>query len=137
MVNLAEEAKIENCRPGATSDSADITGRVLTMNIYVGNLSPDITEQELRLEFGAFGQVSSVVVMSDKYTGRDRPGGHGFVEMTSKAEGAAAIAGLKGKSLKSMPIDVVEALPLSDKKMATRGLGKENASSAGRERRSH
>jgi len=85
------------------------------MNIYVGNLSPDVTEEELRQEFVAFGEVISVVIMNDKYIGSGQTRGYGFVEMTSKSEGEAAITSLKGKRLKSRVIDVVRALPLSDK----------------------
>mgnify|MGYP006269912615 CR=1 FL=1 len=89
--------------------------RVAHMNIYVGNLSLKVTEEELRREFIAFGEVISVVIMNNKYYGSGQPSGYGFVEMASKAEGEAAIAGLKGKRLRNRVIDVVEALPLSDK----------------------
>jgi len=89
------------------------------MNIYVGNLSLDVTEEELRQEFMAFGAVISVVIMNDKYIGSGQTRGYGFVEIASKSEGEAAITSLKGKKLKSLVIDVVEALPLSDK----RGIG--------------
>jgi len=59
------------------------------MNIYVGNLSYDVTEDELRQEFEVYGQVTSVNVVADRYTGRSR--GFGFVEMPSVSEGQAAI----------------------------------------------
>lgn len=84
------------------------------MNIYVGNLSLDVTEEELRREFMVFGEVISVVLMNDKYIGSGQPRGYGFVEMPSKSQGEAAVAGLNGKTLKDRVIDVVEALPLSD-----------------------
>ena len=86
------------------------------MNIYVGNLALEMTEDELRQEFIAFGQVVSVSVMNDKYIGSGQPKGYGFVEMASKSEGATAITGLKGKALRGRVIDVIEALPLSDKR---------------------
>jgi len=86
------------------------------MNIYVGNLSLEVTEEELRQEFMAFGEVTSVVIMNDKYIGSGQKRGYGFVEMASKSQGEAAIASLKGKRLKSRVINVVEALPLSDKR---------------------
>ena len=86
------------------------------MNIYVGNLSPGVTEEELRREFVAFGEVISVVIMNDKYIGSGQTRGYGFVEMPSKFQGEAAIAGLNGKTLKDRVIDVVGALPLSDKR---------------------
>ena len=79
------------------------------MNIYVGNLSRELTEEELRQAFEAFGQVTSVSIIKDKYSGQPR--GFGFVEMASKAEAQAAIDGLKGKSLKERTLDVGEARP--------------------------
>lgn len=85
------------------------------MNIYVGNLSLDVTEEELRREFMAFGEVLSVTIMNDRYISSGQPRGYSFVEMTSKSQGEAAIAGLNGKTLKNRVIDVIEALPLSDR----------------------
>ncbi len=85
------------------------------MNIYVGNLALEMTEDELRQEFLAFGQVVSTSVMNDKYIGSGQPRAYGYVEMASKSEGTAAITCLTGKSLRGRPICVVEALPLSDK----------------------
>jgi RNA recognition motif-containing protein len=79
------------------------------MKIYVGNLSYDVTEDELAAEFGTFGKVESVAIPSDKFSGR--PKGFGFVEMASKTEAEAAIAGLNGKSLKERTIVVNEARP--------------------------
>ncbi len=87
------------------------------MNIYVGNLSREVTEEELRQEFTAFGQVTSVSIIKDKYSGQPR--GFAFVEMPSKSEGQAAITGLKGKTLKERTLDVNEARPRSD----SRGSG--------------
>ena len=86
------------------------------MNIYVGNLSLDVTEGELRREFMAFGAVISVVIMNDGHIGSGQTRGYGFVEMASKSEGEAAIASLKGKKIRNQAIDVVGALPLSDKR---------------------
>jgi RNA recognition motif-containing protein len=86
------------------------------MNIFVGNLSLDVTEEELRQEFMAFGEVRTVIIMNDNYIGSGQTRGYGFVEMSSKPDGEAAIVGLKGKKLRSRVIDVIEALPLSDKK---------------------
>ena len=82
------------------------------MKIYVGNLSYDITEEELRQEFLTFGGVESVSIISDKYSGR--PKGFGFVEMASKSEAEAAIAGLNGKILRERTIVVNEARPRPD-----------------------
>jgi RNA recognition motif-containing protein len=96
------------------------------MNIYVGNLSLAVTEEELRREFMAFGEVISVVIMNDKYIGSGQTRGYGFVEMASKSQGEAAIANLKGKRLKNRVITVVEALPLSDKRSTERPQGRNN-----------
>jgi len=85
------------------------------MNIYVGNLSLETTEDELRKEFTGFGDVISVTIMNDKYIGSGQPMGYGYVEMASKSEGAIAIASLEGKKLRNRVVNVIEALPLSDK----------------------
>ncbi len=82
------------------------------MKIYVGNLSYEVTEEELRQEFTAFGEVTSVSIIRDKYSGR--PKGFGFVEMASVSEGQAAIAGLNGKTLKDRTLNVDAARPRSD-----------------------
>ena len=84
------------------------------MNIYVGNLSLEVTEGELWREFMAFGEVLSVSIMNDKYIGSGQSRGYAFVEMPSQSEGRAAIAALSGKTLAHMMINVIEALPLSD-----------------------
>ncbi len=83
------------------------------MNIYVGNLSLEVTEEELRREFMAFGEVTSVTIMNDKYIGSGQSRGYGFVEMPSVSEGQAAITGLNGKTLRRRTIDIIQALPLS------------------------
>ena len=85
------------------------------MNIYVGNLSLEMTEDELRKEFAEFGEVKSVTIMNSKYVGCGQARGYGYVEMVSKSEGTIAIAQLKGRKLRNMLVNVVEALPLSDK----------------------
>ncbi len=85
------------------------------MNIYVGNLSLEVTEGELRREFMAFGEVISVTIMNDKYIGSGQSKGYAFVEMASKSEGSTAIDNLEGKKLRDRVLNVVEALPLSDK----------------------
>ena len=88
----------------------------VNMNIYIGSLSLEVTEEELRQEFLAFGEVMSVIIMNDKYIGSGQLRGYGFVEMASKAEGEAAIAALNEKMLRHITINVVEALPLSNHK---------------------
>jgi RNA recognition motif-containing protein len=84
-----------------------------TMKIYAGNLSYEVTEDELAAEFGVYGKVDSVVIPSDKISGR--PKGFGFVEMSSKAEADAAIAGLNGKTLKERTLTVNEARPREER----------------------
>ena len=79
------------------------------MNIYVGNLSYSLSEQELRDAFAAHGDVSSVKILTDRETGRSR--GFGFVEMPNQSEGEAAIAQLNGKDLDGRALRVNEARP--------------------------
>jgi RNA recognition motif-containing protein len=106
------------------------------MNIYVGNLSLEVTKDELRQEFTVFGEVISVTIMNDKYIGSGQPRGYGYVEMTSKSEGAAAITNLEGKKLRGRVINVVEALPLSDKRgIAFPDIRYNNRSNKKRERK--
>ena len=82
------------------------------MRIYVGNLSYDTTEDELKKDFSTFGEVVSVSVVTDRYSGRSK--GFAFVEMTNKAEADAAIAGLNGKSVKERTLVVNEARPRTE-----------------------
>ena len=82
------------------------------MKIYVGNLSYEVTGDELEQEFAAFGEVTSVNIITDKYTGRPR--GFGFVEMAKVAEGQAAITGLNGKTIRDRTLAVNEARPRSE-----------------------
>ena len=84
------------------------------MRIYVGNLSYDTTEEELQQEFMAYGEVASVSIPSDKFSGR--PKGFAFVEMGSKSEAEASITGLNGKVLKERTLVVNEARPRTDKR---------------------
>jgi len=82
------------------------------MNIYVGNLSRETTEDELRQAFAPFGEVTSANVIKDRYSGESR--GFGFVEMTTKSEAQAAINGLNGTSLGERTLSVNEARPRSE-----------------------
>lgn len=84
------------------------------MNIYVGNLPLEMTEDELRQVFIIFGEVISVIIMNDKYIGSGQPRGYGYVQMASKSEGQAAVISLQDIRLRGKPIKVIEALPLSD-----------------------
>lgn len=91
------------------------------MNIYVGNLSREVTESELREAFEAFGEVTSASVIKDKFTGEAR--GFGFVEMPNKTEAEQAIAGLNGKELKGRDLNVNEARPRRDDRRGGFGGG--------------
>ena len=82
------------------------------MNIYVGNLSREVTEDELRKAFEPFGQVTSVNIIKDRYSNESR--GFGFVEMATKSEAQAAITGLNGTSLGDRTLSVSEARPRAE-----------------------
>ena len=81
------------------------------MNIYVGNLSHETTEENLKEAFEVFGEVNRAKVIKDNNTGRSK--GFGFVGMPDKAEAQSAIEGLNGKDLKGRSINVSEARPRS------------------------
>jgi len=82
------------------------------MNIFVGNLSRDVSEDDLRQAFESFGQVESAKVIKDQYSGTSK--GFGFVEMPVKAEAEAAIKELNGKDMKGRNVTVNEARPRAD-----------------------
>lgn len=82
------------------------------MNIYVGNLSYQVTSDELRKAFEQFGEVSSANVVTDKFTGQSK--GFGFVEMSNQANGEAAIKQMDGADLKGRNIRVNEARPRAE-----------------------
>jgi RNA recognition motif-containing protein len=91
------------------------------MNIYVGSLSYEVTEEDLRQAFEAFGEVESVKIIKDMYS--DRSKGFGFVEMPSKAEGRSAIDGLNSKELKGRTLNVSEARPRTESRGGRGGYG--------------
>ena len=82
------------------------------MNIYVGNLAYEVGEEDLRLAFEAFGQVTSASLIKDRDSGQSK--GFGFVEMPSKDEAQAAIDGMNGKDLKGRSVNVNEARPRTE-----------------------
>jgi len=90
------------------------------MNIYVGNLSYETTEEDLRSAFSEFGAVTSVSIIKDKFSGQSK--GFGFVEMSSKAEGQSAIDGLNGKEISGRALKVNEARPPSEKRGDRKGF---------------
>ena len=87
------------------------------MNIFVGNLPFEATEEDLLAAFGAHGQVDSAAIITDRFSGRPR--GFGFVEMPNDTEAQAAIDNLNGTDLKGRPLTVNQARPRDD----TRGRG--------------
>jgi RNA recognition motif-containing protein len=82
------------------------------MNIYVGGLSFDVSEDELKQAFEEYGQVESIKIIKDRYTGESR--GFAFVEMPAKKEADSAINGLNGKELKGRSLAVNEARPRAE-----------------------
>ena len=93
----------------------------IKMKIYVGNLSYEVTEEDLRLALEQFGQVESATIIKDKYSGQSK--GFGFVEMASKDEGQSAIEGLNGKELKGRTLNVNEARPPAENRGSRGGQG--------------
>lgn len=91
------------------------------MNIYVGNLSSQVTEGDLQQAFEAFGEVTSVRVIKDKFSGESR--GFGFVEMPTKDEAQSAISGMNEQELKGRALRVNEARPRSEGRQGGRGGG--------------
>ncbi len=91
------------------------------MNIYVGNLSYGVTEDELREAFGAYGEISSVSLITDKFSGQSK--GFGFVEMPNNSEADAAIKALNETPLKGRNMRVNQAKPRTDRPQRTGGGG--------------
>jgi RNA recognition motif-containing protein len=83
------------------------------MNLYVGNLALNVSENDLQQAFEAFGEVESVKIIKDRYSGESR--GFGFVEMPSGAEAQSAMNSLNGKELKGLAIKVNQARPNKNK----------------------
>ncbi len=92
------------------------------MNIYVGNLSFNTAEENLRQAFEAYGEVSKVNIITDRDSGRSR--GFGFVEMPSKGEADAAMTGLNGQELDGQTLNVNEARPRTENSGGNRGGGR-------------
>ena len=83
------------------------------MNIYVGNLSFELTDEGLEAAFTEFGEVSSARVIIDRFSGRSR--GFGFVEMPADSEGEAAIAAMNGREMMGRPLTVNVARPREER----------------------
>ena len=106
------------------------------MNMYVGNLSFEATEEDLREAFGEYGAGDSVAIIKDRYTGEPR--GYGFVEMSDQGEAQAAIEALNGVELKGRELRVEEARPRSGRRRdrGDRGGRGDRGDRGGREDRS-
>jgi cold-inducible RNA-binding protein len=91
------------------------------MNIYVGNLSRETSDDDLRHAFEAFGQVTTINIIKDKFSGESR--GFGFVEMPAKTEAEAAIEGMNGQELNGNTVNVNEAKPREDRPRGGGGGG--------------
>lgn len=83
------------------------------MNIYVGNLAYSVSEEDLREAFGGFGDVTSVSLIKDKFTGQSK--GFAFVEMPNRDQAESAIKALNDKPLKGRPVKVNQAKPREDR----------------------
>jgi RNA recognition motif-containing protein len=92
------------------------------MNIYVGNLSNDATEETIKQAFESFGEVASARIIKDKYTGQSR--GFAFVEMPGQSQAQTAIRSLNGKDLLGREITVSEARPRSNEGRSGRQGGR-------------
>lgn len=91
------------------------------MNIYIGNLSQEVTDDDLREAFESYGTITSAKVIKDRFSGESR--GFGFVEMPDKQDAMSAMESLNGADLKGKKIMVSEAKPRSDKRRGGMGGG--------------
>ena len=99
------------------------------MNIYVGNLSKDVSEDDLKGLFSKYGSIKEVKIIKDPYSGESK--GFGFLEMSNSSEAQKAISELNSKELKGKKLTVNEARPREDKRG---GGGRERRGGGGRER---
>jgi len=91
------------------------------MNMYIGNLSHEVTDEDLREAFAHYGEVSSAKVIKDNYSGLSR--GFGFVEMPNNSEADSAMKALNGEEIKGNKIKISEARPKSDRRRGGRRNG--------------
>jgi hypothetical protein len=123
---VASKAFPIRLRPRCLESTRKQAGTGIGMNIYVGNLSYEVADQDLQEAFEAYGDVSSARVITDRETARSR--GFGFVEMPNQAEAEAAIQGLNGKDLKGRSINVSEARPRREGRGGSGGGGRSGRS---------
>jgi RNA recognition motif-containing protein len=96
------------------------------MNIFIGNLSYNVIESDLRQSFEAYGEVTSATVIKDKQSGKSK--GFGFVEMPNQAEAQSAIEALNGTAFKGRTITVNEARPHPEERRSTNRGGNRRGS---------
>ncbi|OGP98108.1 MAG: RNA-binding protein [Deltaproteobacteria bacterium RBG_19FT_COMBO_46_9] len=94
------------------------------MNIYVGNLSQEVTDEDLKTAFGAYGEVESLRIIKDNYTGRSK--GFAFVEMPNNGEAQLAIDGLNDKDFKGNTLKVNTARPRTENQRGRGGYGSDS-----------
>ena len=97
------------------------------MNLYVGNLAKEVTDEDLQAAFAEYGEVTSAKVIKDKFSNLSR--GFGFVEMPSNSEADTAIKALNGEQLKGSALQISEARPKREKR---RGYNKSGNRGGGR-----
>ncbi len=102
----------------------------MNKNLYIGNLSDDVTEEDLRVNFSGVGKVQSVNIIKDKYTGMSK--GFAFVEMETEAEAQAAVEKFNGGELSGKTITVNEARPKKDRDRPRTGGGGRGGFGGGR-----
>ena len=91
------------------------------MNLYIGNLANEVTDENLHDAFSEYGKVESAKVIKDKFSNLSR--GFGFVEMPKNSEADAAIKGLNGEELKGKALQISEARPKTEKRHGGGGYG--------------
>ncbi len=102
------------------------------MKIYIGNLSTEVTQEEIQKAFEAHGKVSEVNLITDRYSGRSR--GFAFVEMPVATEGQTAIKALNGKSIGNQAVNVSEAKPREERGFGARRPGGAGSNFGGQRR---
>ena len=102
------------------------------MNIYVGNMSFDVTEEALKAAFAEFGEITEIRLVMDKFTGKCK--GFGFIEMPSKEEAEKAIEEMNGKDFNGRALSVNEAKPKTDRGGRGGGGGRGGSGGGGRGR---
>ena len=123
MTLTCSEPKIPQEENKSKIDNNLISREIARVNIFIGNLPFGITGDELKRLLSVFGEVKSVIIMHDGSANTQETGLSGYIEMNQKSEGMAAIKCLNGITLKGRTICVIEALPLSPRKIepSTRG----------------